>query len=123
MDPRQHYRTRPRLACEVMMNGVIAARASHKQPSLELFTWRRLDSAALAPGLAGPNIQNGEALRSAIGSALGAVGGHDRDVIVVVPDAAIRLLLLDFETLPAKLQDVDPIVRFRLKKSLPFDVE
>jgi type IV pilus assembly protein PilM len=33
------------------------------------------------------------------------------------------VVLLDFETLPEKRQDADPVVRFRLKKSLPFDVD
>ncbi len=32
-------------------------------------------------------------------------------------------MLLDFDTLPEKPQDADAVVRFRLKKSLPFDVD
>lgn len=123
MERRQQYGARPRLACEVMANGVIAARAADKASRLELFTWRKLAPGAVAPSLGGPNIQDGEALRAAVSSALGAVAGKERDIILIVPDAAIRVLLLDFETLPAKQQDVDPIIRFRLKKSLPFDVE
>jgi type IV pilus assembly protein PilM len=123
MERRQQHRARPRLACEIMANGVIAARAADKPSRLELFTWRRLAPGAVAPGLGGPNIQDGEALRAALSSALGAVAGKERDIILIVPDAAIRVLLLDFESLPAKAQEIDPIIRFRLKKSLPFDVE
>jgi type IV pilus assembly protein PilM len=114
---------RPRLACEIMVDRVIAARASDKGPRLEVFTSRRLSEGALAPGLTGPNVMDGKALRSAISGALGAVGGNSRDVIVIVPDAAIRVLLLDFETLPARAQETDPVIRLRLKKSLPFDVD
>ena len=32
-------------------------------------------------------------------------------------------MLLDFETLPSKRDEAESVVRFRLKKSLPFDVE
>ena len=32
-------------------------------------------------------------------------------------------MLLDFETLPDKKPDADAVVRFRLKKSLPFDID
>ena len=32
-------------------------------------------------------------------------------------------MLLDFDTLPDKQQEADAVVRFRLKKSLPFDVD
>jgi type IV pilus assembly protein PilM len=114
---------RPRLACEITPEGIIAARASDKQPRLEVFTGRRLQEGVITPGLNGPNVLNAEALRSAINSALGAVAGKSRDVIVVLPDVAIRVVLLDFEALPAKAEEAGPVVRFRLKKSLPFDVE
>lgn len=123
MDSLQQYRTRPRLACEVTVEGVIAARAADKAERLELFTVRRVAPGAVAPGLSAPNIHDGESLRAAVRGALGAVAGKTRDVIAILPDAAIRVLLLDFETLPAKAQDVDPVIRFRLKKSLPFDVD
>lgn len=114
---------RPRLACEITVDRVIAARASERQPRLEMFTSRQLPAGTIAPGLTAPNVINAEALRTAISGALGAVSGKTRDVTVIVPDAAIRVLLLDFEALPSKPQDIDPVIRFRLKKSLPFDVE
>lgn len=114
---------RPRLACEITVDRVIAARASDKTSRLEVFTSRKLNQGTLAPGLTGPNVLDGQALRTAISGALGAVRGKSRDVIVIVPDAAIRILLLDFDALPAKARESDPVVRFRLKKSLPFDVD
>ncbi|HZS27666.1 MAG TPA: hypothetical protein VFB76_10580 [Candidatus Angelobacter sp.] len=115
--------TRPRLACEITPEGVIAARASDKSSRLEVFTGRRLNEGVIAPGLNGPNVLKAEALRTALSNALGAVAGKSRDVIVVLPDVAIRVVLLDFEALPVKPEEADPVIRFRLKKSLPFDVE
>ncbi len=44
-------------------------------------------------------------------------------MIALLPDAAVRVVLLDFETLPSSRQEAEGVVRFRLKKSLPFDVE
>ena len=123
MEALQTYSKRPRLACEVMPGGVIAARVSDKERRLDMFTFRRLREGAIAPGLNGPNVLDGGALRDAIRGALDGISGKSRDVIVVLPDAAIRVLLLDFETLPASTQETDQVIRFRLKKSLPFDVE
>jgi type IV pilus assembly protein PilM len=40
-----------------------------------------------------------------------------------VPDAAVRVVLLEFDTLPADSEEATSVVRFRLKKSLPFDVD
>jgi type IV pilus assembly protein PilM len=115
--------TRPRLACEITPEGILAARASEKQARVEVFTERRLKEGALVPGLNGPNVLDAEALRTALNGALGAVAGKSRDVVVVLPDLAIRVVLLDFEALPAKAEEAEPVIRFRLKKSLPFDVE
>jgi type IV pilus assembly protein PilM len=40
-----------------------------------------------------------------------------------VPDASVRVLLLDFDTLPPKTADVLPILRFRLRKLVHFEVD
>jgi len=114
---------RPRLACEITPDGIIAARASEKQPRLEVFTGRHLKPGAIAPGLSGANVVDAEALRTALSGALGTVAGKSRDVILVLPDLAIRLVMLDFEALPNNPEEAEPVIRFRLKKSLPFDVE
>jgi type IV pilus assembly protein PilM len=123
MERLSQYRPRPRLACEITVDGVIAARAAEKTAQLEMFTSRKLPAGAITPSLNGTNIHDRQALRAAISGALGAVAGKSRDVIAIVPDAAIRVLLLDFDSLPAKSEEIDGVIRFRLKKSLPFDPE
>jgi type IV pilus assembly protein PilM len=77
----------------------------------------------VAPGLTGENVTRPEELRTIVEEVLATVGGHGRDVIVVVPDSVVRVVLLDFDSLPDKAQDADGVIRFRLKKSLPFDVD
>ena len=114
---------RPSLACEITPSRVITARASRKAQLLDMITSRRLAEGAVKPAMSGTNITDPAALSSAIKSALASVGGNSRDVIAIVPDAAIRVLLLEFETLPAKAVEAEGVVRFRLKKALPFDVE
>ena len=48
---------------------------------------------------------------------------RSRKVTVIVPDAAVRVLLLDFDSLPSKAAEVVPILRFRLRKLVPFEVD
>src|SRR5206468_2102588 len=43
--------------------------------------------------------------------------------VAVIPDASVRVLLMDFDALPEKMSEAEPIVRFRLRKSVPFDAE
>jgi type IV pilus assembly protein PilM len=114
----------PKLACEIGVDRVVAARASQRG-GIDTHTSRRLPSGAIAPGLSSPNVLGPEALRESIAGALEAIGGggRSRDVIGILPDAAIRVLLVDFEALPEKLEDAASIIRFRVKKSLPFDVD
>lgn len=113
----------PRIACELAPERVIAARANASGTTIDVLSTRTLPAGALVPGLSGVNVANHSVVRDAVTDALAAVAGRSRDVIVVLPDSAVRIVLLDFESLPEKHQDADPVVRFRLKKSLPFDIE
>lgn len=119
--------TRPRLACEVRSEGVVAARAEDAAAVLSAVA-----KAPLAAGIEVPHVRIGgmgiskehrSALVAAIKSALERVSQRGREVTLVVPDAAVRVLLLDFDVLPAKPAEALPIVRFRLKKLLPFDAD
>jgi len=60
---------------------------------------------------------------AAVRKVLEAVFVRERQVTLVVPDAAVRVLLLEFDSLPAKAAEALPVVRFRLKKMLPFDAD
>ena len=123
MARNKQYGARPALACEVTPSRVITARSSKNAQQLEMVASRRLAEGALKPAMSGNNVLDASALSNAINSALAAVGGNSREVIAIVPDAAIRVLLLEFEALPAKPLEAEGVVRFRLKKALPFDVE
>jgi len=113
----------PRIACEIAPERVIAARANDAGTSIDVLSTRTLPSGALVPGLDGANFTNPSVVRDAVADALSSVSGRGRDVIVILPDSAVRIVLLDFDSLPEKQQDADAVVRFRLKKSLPFDIE
>ena len=65
----------------------------------------------------------GRRVVAAVRRVLEETSQRTRDVTLVVPDAAVRVLLLDFDTLPAKAVEALPVVRFRLKKLLPFDAD
>ena len=123
MASTRQFAARPGLACEITADRVIAARVADNSRELESFTTRPLAPGVVVPGLMAPNIHDAAALRKALGGGLASLGSKSRDVIAILPDAAIRVLLLDFDALPAKAQECASVIRFRLKKSLPFEVE
>jgi type IV pilus assembly protein PilM len=145
---------RPRLACELTANAVVAARtgdgtaASDATGLLSAIARVALPEGGLVPGLRVGNIIRFEAVAEAVREALDAVTGRaaaarptraaalrhangnggngsnrGQSVTVVVPDAAVRVLLLEFDSLPSKVEEALPVVRFRLKKLLPFDAD
>ena len=115
--------SRPRIACEIAADRVVAARAHEGAMLMDVHSTRRLSEGAVVPGLAAGNVARPDELRLAVSDVLSAVGGRTRDIVVVIPDAAVRVMLLDFETLPEDPVEAAGIVRFRLRKSLPFDID
>jgi type IV pilus assembly protein PilM len=113
---------RPRLACEITPAGVVAARPG--VAGQEIFSaFAHLPPGCFIPGLKTPLFHDRGAVASALRQAVGEVGLRDTKITVIVPDASVRVLLLDFDSLPAKAADISPIVRFRLRKLLPFEVD
>ncbi len=114
---------RPRLACEILPEGVVAARQESALNESAITTFAPLPAGVLAPGLAAPNLLNRPVVVAAMRNALDDLSPRDRQITLVVPDAAVRVLLLDFDTLPSKTADILPVIRFRLRKLVPFEVD
>jgi len=114
---------KPKLACEIASDRVLAGRLADNGDMVEMCAAQELAPGIVVADLVENNLRQRSAVRAAIESALGSVAGRSRDVIAVVPDAAVRVVLLDFDTLPSDAEEAEGVVRFRLKKSLPFDVE
>jgi type IV pilus assembly protein PilM len=114
---------KPRLACEIAADRVLVGRLGEDGRSLEACAARELAPGSVVPDLVEGNLRQRDAVSSAVRETLGSVAGRSHDVIAVVPDAAVRVVLLEFDTLPADSEEAASVVRFRLKKSLPFDVD
>lgn len=113
---------KPKLACEIAADRVLAGRLSDGGNTVECASYELRDG-SLAPDLTEANVLDRTAVFHTIRDTLDSIGGRSRDVIAVLPDAAVRVALLDFEALPSNRQEAEAVVRFRLKKSLPFDVD
>ena len=113
---------KPKLACEISADRVLAGRALDGGGGLETCAARELAPGSVVPDLVENNLRQRDAVRNGIETALGDAG-RSKDVIAIVPDAAVRVMLVEFDTLPSDQEEASGVVRFRLKKSLPFDVD
>ncbi|HVN94555.1 MAG TPA: hypothetical protein VMT38_12710 [Terracidiphilus sp.] len=122
---------RPPAAIEIAPEGVLAAarpsaraRKGASEPALGIvYAFYPLPPGALVPGIEEPNLRAPEAVAAAIRSALDEISPRSRALTVVLPDTLVRVFVLDFDSLPAKPSEAIPVVRFRLRKMVPFDVE
>jgi type IV pilus assembly protein PilM len=114
---------KPKLACEIASDRILAGRLAEGGNNLEVCAARELAPGSVVPDLVENNLRQREAVRAGVEATLGSVAGRSRDVIAIVPDAAVRVVLVEFDSLPSDSEEAIGVVRFRLKKSLPFDVE
>jgi type IV pilus assembly protein PilM len=114
---------KPRLACEIAADRVLVGRLAEDGRSLGACAARELTPGSVVPDLVEGNLRQRDAVQDAVHEALTSVAGRTHDVIAVVPDAAVRVVLLEFDTLPSDSEEAASVVRFRMKKSLPFDVD
>lgn len=88
----------------------------------------RLAFEPLEPGVleVGPlhdNIKKTEHLTRAIEALAPVNGKRNRPAALILPDFAARVSVLDFDKFPSHEDEQLSLVRFRLKKALPFDIE
>ena len=114
---------RPRLACEVRPHSIVAARSDDAAGIIAAVSSSILPAGALVPGLRMGNIADRANFITALQRALDPLSGKTRDITLIVPDSTARVLLLDFDSLPSRASEALPVVRFRLKKLLPFEAD
>jgi type IV pilus assembly protein PilM len=120
--PSEANALRPRLACEITSAGVVAGRPGEEEHEI-VSSFAPLRPGVLAAGLKPPNFTDRAAVAGALRQALDEISLKETKITIVIPDAAVRVLLLDFDLLPAKAAEALPIIRFRLRKLVPFEVE
>jgi type IV pilus assembly protein PilM len=113
---------RPPVAVELSPQGVLAA-ASPRAGHPPVYAFEPLPEGALVPGIGEHNLRAPEIVANAIRAALGQVSPRTHAVTLVLPDTVVRVFVLDFDSFPSRAAEAIPILRFRMRKMLPFEVE
>ncbi len=131
--------TRPEFALEVVPDGAIAARRQADSGRLAASAFVPFEAGAAqalfapyidkeAPKVPLPGIVEGDpaaraGIVAAVKRALEEVGARTGAITLLLPDTAVRIVMLDFDTLPDKEADALGVVRFRLRKLVPFEMD
>lgn len=84
---------------------------------------QQLEPHSLEPHPGRPNVANLEEVRRAIREVAAVTGDGTGRFGLVVPDGAVRVAVLSFETLPEDVREAEALVRWRMRDKLPFAPE
>ncbi|HCC58751.1 MAG TPA: hypothetical protein DEQ47_16140 [Solibacterales bacterium] len=109
----------PELLYEISENGIAMVRLS--QPAHVQFH-------AFEPGVISASpVRDNVLLPDVVADGVRAVtptgNSRRRRVVLLLPDYSARVSVLDFDKLPEDAEERQALVRFRMKKSVPFDME
>ncbi len=114
----------PLIVFEFDESGVTAVRRDSRTLDVVGKAERVFAPGTLDVSAAHPNIRDIEAVEQAVEELLVELGPLPRpEAAIILPDGASRLTLLDFADLPGKAEERLALLRFRLLKSVPFDIE
>jgi hypothetical protein len=111
--------TLPRVVYEIEPSFVLSARLDGRSKQLRRLAVRELEPHTLEPLAHRPNVVNAENLRVALRDLAQTVGNGNGPSGLLLPDGAVRVAILDFETLPENRKDAESLVRWRMRENLP----
>jgi type IV pilus assembly protein PilM len=118
--------TLPPAVLEVQPGFVAGARIERKrknQRRLRRTAFVRFDPHAIQPSIGRANVVDSEAVRDALRRVTEIIGVGDSRFALLVPDAAVRVSLVSFETIPSKAQEFEALLCWRIKDNLPFSTD
>jgi len=125
LDPvKQLFRApRPTWSCEFTAHHVIVAGVDGSRKRVAGSAAASLPPGALVGSLSDKNLTDSTAVLEITRSALKEAGARGFELSVVIPDDSSRVAFLTAESLVGKAGDRDAFIRWKLKKSVPFDVD
>jgi type IV pilus assembly protein PilM len=110
----------PEMAFEISEAGLAAAGTGTRTEVV----FHPFKPGAVSPSPIKENILDEDAFVQGVRAlAASAAGRKRKDVALILPDNSARVVVLDFDAFPSDAKEQAPLVRFRLKRSVPFDVE
>jgi type IV pilus assembly protein PilM len=110
----------PAMAFEISEAGIAAARIEAKAE----LAYRPLKPGTLSVSPLKENIVDSDDFAAAVRALAGAEAARKRkDIALILPDYCMRMVVLDFDSFPSDPKEQLSLIRFRLKRSVPFDVD
>jgi Tfp pilus assembly PilM family ATPase len=115
----------PSVAVEIGPSRVTAVAVSGRGANVALGGWavEPLPPGCVVPSLTAPNVVRAAEVGTAVRSVLERLGQRPKRVALAIPDAVAKVSLVRFKDVPARLSDLEELVKFQIRKAAPFRVE
>ena len=113
----------PSVVVEIASSYVAAASWSKIGASLDDYAIEPLPAGAVMASPVDANVVQPEGVRTALRKVLTRVSPRSAPIALLIPDPVLRVFILPFETFPRRADEALGMLRWRLKKSVPFDVD
>jgi type IV pilus assembly protein PilM len=113
----------PALVVEIARTHVAAARWGARHGQLDCVAVEPLPAGSVMASPVETNVTGPDAVRSALERVFASVPSLGTPLALLIPDPVVRVFLLPFDTLPRRADEAMPLLRWRLKKSVPFDMD
>ncbi len=110
----------PAFVFEVSEAGIAFAASNHGTGVM----FHEFEPGIVAVSPAHDNVQQPEAFAAHVSALVPNIGNKKRrSAALILPDHSARVQVLDFDSFPGNAGEQSALVRFRVKKSVPFDVD
>ncbi len=113
----------PLVVCEIAPDHVAVARWTRTGMRLDGFAVEALPGGAVAPSAVETNLKEVGTVRAAVLRVFERLHARGQELALLIPDPVIRVFVLHLDEFPRAPSEAIPMLRWKLKKSVPFEAE
>ena len=112
----------PPIAIEISGERIAGARFS-RTGNLDGFAIEAIPAGSIVPSAVETNVVSPVAAKTAIAHICERLRARDDDAVLLLPDPVVRVFVQHFDQFPRSPQEAIPMLKWKLKKSVPFEVD
>src|SRR6266705_455077 len=112
----------PPVAMEIASDRVAVARWG-RSGALDAFAVEVLPPGTVIPSAVETNLVNSAEAKNAVAKACDRLRTGPEEAALILPDPVIRVFIQHFEDFPRSSEEAIPLLRWKLKKSVPFEAD
>lgn len=114
----------PGVACEITENFISVVQFDHRNSkAVDKFAIRSIPKGLLDPSLTKLNVSSVQDLARVVRATLDEAGIKTSRISLAIPDASVRVAILSLDKLPSKYDEKIEFFKWKLKKSVPYNIE